>query len=160
MAQVKGANSPRNVQGESGSPEGNPAGVPGPSEVLVSGQQYLVRRLSTFDQFEIARKLSPVLSMMALQTDRAKLAQGFPQAFCALTAGLAKEDVEELYRLILGAVLRSQQGQWVPVYVSGQLAFVDIGMADMLNLVWAVLEAHRLVDFFAGGLSVMEGLQR
>jgi hypothetical protein len=129
------------------------------SQVTVGGNKYLIKRLNTFEQFEIARKLSPVLAMLAMQTDKNKLAEHFPQAYCALTAGLDPADIERINRLVFGAVLREQQGHFVPVYVSGMLAFNDIDMQGMLELIWAVLDAHRLPDFFTGSLSSLESLR-
>lgn len=138
----------------------SPQVTPAPDGLVSVGEhKYLVKRLNTFDQFEIARKLAPVLSMLAMQKDQSTLADRFPQAFCALTAGLDQADMDRINKLVLSAVSREQQGHFVPIYVGGMLAFDDIGMLAMLQLFWAVLEAARLPDFFAGGLSVLENLR-
>ncbi len=54
----------------------------------------------------------------------------------------------------LGVVSRNMGGDrgWAPVVASnGALMFDDIDMGTMLQIVWHVIAAHRLVDFLAAG---------
>lgn len=87
--------------------------------------------------------------MLALQKDRTVLRKNFGKAFCAMTANMQAEDVESVNNLCLSSVMRLQSNNvWANVMVNGQLMFVDISLNDMLDLIWHVIEEHRLVDFF------------
>jgi hypothetical protein len=185
MAQARTTGDPRHIHGAQGTDSGNiggerassghnisgtditghgfDAGGSAPSESridapVIDGNKYLVRPLNTFDQFEVARKLSPVLALLSSQKDKKKLSEAFPQAFCSLTAHLHKSDIEDIFKLAFSTVSRIQQNQAVPIYTAGQLAFSDIGMKAMLTLLWSVLEVNRLVDFFNGSPSVLDGV--
>ena len=116
----------------------------------INGYEYQFLKLDAFQQYHLARKLSPVLGLLALQTDREFLADKFPQAFCALTSSFSQEDAQDVLNRCLDAAQRKQQNAWGPVRINGAVMYADVleDMGVMLKIVWGVLEANRLVDFF------------
>ncbi len=119
----------------------------------INGSEYRTTRLSTFQQFDIARRLAPVLTMLALQKDPNKLETSFPQAFCGLTQGMEKPDIDIILSTCLSNVSRIVSGGAVPIYSGGLLAYDDIDLSTMLKLIWIVLVENNLLSFFSGALS-------
>jgi hypothetical protein len=116
----------------------------------IEGYEYQFSKLNAFDQYFLARKLSPVLGLLALQNNKEVLSEKFPQAFCALTAQLGEDESREIINRCLDAAQRKQQNAWGPVRVNGSVMYADVveDLSVMLRVVWGVLEANRLVDFF------------
>jgi hypothetical protein len=119
------------------------------AEFQINGEVYQARKLSALEQFHLGSKLAHVLAFLAVSEDRAKLADAFPRAFTAMSGHLPKEDMEGVFRTCWGAVSRRQPTGWVPVAPNGVLMFADIDdIESMLTVVWNVLQANRLIDFF------------
>lgn len=118
--------------------------------MIVAGHDYAVRPLTLTAQFSLAAKLAPIVAIMSLQGDRAVLKKNFPRSFAALCQTMPVEEQEWVLNTCLGVVSRCDVGvPPAPVWVGGMPAFQDIDMRVMLELVWEVIEAHKLVDFFS-----------
>lgn len=125
--------------------------------LTVGGIEYSVERLNAFDQYNVAKKLSTVLLLLS-SIQKKEGAEGAPSALefskllLAGTANLTNEDTNFVNRVCLTAVRRKQQGGAYAAMVesrTGQLMFDDIGVRELAELVWGVVEAHRMVDFFS-----------
>jgi len=118
-------------------------------EFKIGPHTYRVSKHNVFGQFDLARKLGPVIGLMTLQEDKAEQRKHFPQGFSILMGQFPKGDVDFVLDSCLSNVVRKQgEGGWVPVRVGGELAFVDINMQDMLIMVWEALEVNNLFGFF------------
>jgi hypothetical protein len=124
--------------------------------ITINGYDYQFSKLNAFDQYHLARKLAPVLGLLAMQNNREVLAGKFPQAFCALTAQFTEGDAQDVVNRCLDAAQRKQQNAWGPVRVNGSVMYSDVleDLDVMLKIVWGVLEANLLVDFFTERPSV------
>ena len=124
------------------------------SEFQINGETYQARKLPAIEQFHLGRRLAHVLSFLAAQEDRTKLAEAFPRAFTALSIHISQEDMDAVVKTCWGAVQRRQPTGWVPVAPNGVLMFADIDdMRCMLQVIWQVLNANGLIDFFGESLS-------
>lgn len=117
----------------------------------INGKEYRLPTLDVFQEFALASKLSPILSMMSLQEDRTVLARKFPQAFTALAVNMPRQDKDEVLAVALTGVTRQEPGSavWAPVYVNGRIMYQDISMQVVLQLMWELIVAHKLIDFFS-----------
>lgn len=117
----------------------------------IDGKEYQIPTLDVMQEFALASKLSRILSMMSLQQDRSVLAAKFPQAFTALAGELqmTREDREEMFSLCLSGVKRQEGGVWAPVVVNGRMMYKDMGLRVVLAIIWEIIIAHKMIDFFA-----------
>lgn len=122
-------------------------------EFQVNGQTYLAANLSAMEAFHVARKLSVVL--LGLGSLKSAAAEATPQRFAkaiiAMSGGLSREEAESAINACLAKVQRkAPDGRgWSPIVApQGTLMFADIGMGEMLEIVWHVLRENRLDDFF------------
>jgi hypothetical protein len=124
------------------------------TDFQINGVDYQARKLNAMDQFHLGRKLAHVLGFLAAQKDRSTLEATFPRAFTALSSHISKEDMDEVARMCWGAVQRRQPTGWVPLAPGGLLMFNDIDdMRSLLTVIWHVLQANGLIDFFVEPLS-------
>ena len=136
------------------------------AEFQVSGHKYRSERMSAFDQHTVASKLGGILLMMMPNANakRAKKeekqpmdAVHFSRAFLVLSADMRKDDMDLIFYLCLKGVSRAVENDqgWAPVLIdgSGAFAFQDINMPELLEIVWHILQQHRIPDFFAEPLS-------
>lgn len=146
--------------------------------VKVGEHSYQIGTLNAFQCHEIARKYSTVLLTVAelkkarqdeadarakLPPDIAELPQRSPpgpeefaRVMCTLSRPIPQIDVDMAIRVCLSVVTRQQAGGtgWAPVLApGGGLMFADIDMMQMLVLVWHVMEAHKIPDFFSSSLT-------
>jgi hypothetical protein len=117
-------------------------------EFLVDGHTYHVDPLSTFDQFDIARRVAPIVTMLLLQKDRTKLKEGFARAFVSLSSGISREDGQAILTLCMARVSRQSSVGFAPVVVAGKMMFEDVELPQMLELLWHVLLLSKIIDFF------------
>lgn len=118
----------------------------------ISGKKYRLPTLDIFQEFALASSISPILSLLSLQTDRVKLAEKFPQAFVALTGemGLSRQAKDEIIRMCLSEVMRDENSAFAPVMVDGKIMYQDMNLKVVLRIVWEILVEHKLIDFFSG----------
>lgn len=123
------------------------------NEFQVGKHTYRAKRLSAKDQFHVARKMS--YTLFQLGGDKTEKfvpsPKNFARVICVTTGGLAQSDLDSVLDVCLGVVSRQVSGDrgWAPIQTKGVMMFEDISMPEMLELVWHVIDAHRLVDFLA-----------
>jgi len=126
-------------------------------DIPVGGHAYRVEPLDIFDQFDIARRLAPIVTLLTMQKDREKLQKGFARAFVSMASGLSREDGQAVLVTCLSRVHRSQSGAYSPACMNGTMMFSDIGLQDSIDLLWHVLVASKIIDFFDVPPSVSKG---
>lgn len=118
-------------------------------EFEIKGVKYRTNKLSVFDQLKVSRKLLPVLAGMvsdfrgvqekirskeieaALETILPKIANA--------VSSLSDDDVNAILFPCLSVVSREHMKGWVPVCQHGEMAFDDIDLFTMLQLVARVV---------------------
>jgi hypothetical protein len=140
-------------------------------EFRVGQHVYRATPMSAFQQFEIARMLRNVLTGLALieeeiVSENKRLAEegkpskpapgprAFVQLMCSMAGGLTKSESAESTSLCLASVQRQvgagQGVGWSPIQIApGQLAYEDVDMSQMLEIVWHVLRSNGLIAFFS-----------
>lgn len=122
-------------------------------EFTIAGHKYRVEPLDVFEQYDIARRLAPIVTLLTMQKDRSKLKKGFARAFVSMSAGLSKEDGKAILTACLAQVSRNQGGAFAPIQSGGKLMFSDIKLEHSLELLWEVLVCSEIIDFFDVPLS-------
>lgn len=135
-----------------------------PNRVTVGAHDYSIGRMSVFDQAEIARRLSTVLVGLAMMKQANETEPLGPDAFATAMLTLSRPIPQPDWDWVLAkclSVVSRREGDtgWQPVRNrnSGDLQYADIGMTEMLELVWRVTEAHELPDFFSRPLASSPG---
>ncbi len=80
--------------------------------------------------------------------------ENFARVFLVTSGFVPQSDMDVALNACLSVVTRHVSGDrgWAPVASKdGALMFDDIDMGTMLQIVWHVIAAHRLVDFLAAG---------
>lgn len=124
------------------------------SEFKVASHTYKAARLNARQQFDVARRLSYVLVQLGgeKKPDFKPTAENFARIFLVTSGYVPQSDMDISLNMCLSAVSRNAGGDrgWVSISSSnGALMFDDIGMPEMLEIVWHVIAEHRLVDFLA-----------
>ncbi|WP_210459604.1 phage tail assembly chaperone [Pantoea ananatis] len=116
----------------------------------IKGIRYSASKLSVFDQLKVSRKLLPVLAGMLgdFQALRESSQGGnvnstietvLPKIADAV-AGLSEEDTNAIIFPCLAVVQRAHgKDRWVPVMQGNDLAFDDIDLFSMLQIVGRVV---------------------
>ncbi|QCT20841.1 hypothetical protein FEM41_14890 [Jejubacter calystegiae] len=112
-------------------------------EITIKEQNYRIAKLSVFDQLKVARKLLPVVAGVVgdfrdMQDGAASLETALPKIADAISS-LSDEDCNAIIYPCLAVVSRQHQKAWVPVFSQGELAFDDIDLMTMLQLVARVV---------------------
>ncbi|AZI87563.1 hypothetical protein EH164_11065 [Kosakonia sp. CCTCC M2018092] len=139
-------------------------------EFEIKGIRYSAAKLSVFDQLKVSRKVLPVLAGMLgdFQALRESSQGGnvystvetvLPKIASAV-AELSEEDTNAIIFPYLAVVSRRHgKDTWVPVFRDGVLAFDDIDLMSMLQIVGRVI-GDSLGNFLpASPASVTEGQQ-
>lgn len=118
-------------------------------ELTLKGEVYRLSKLSVFEQLKVARKLLPVLAGMLtdFQTIRekmhasegGKLIETLAPKIADAVAGLSDQDVDAILFPCLQVVSRQHMKAWVPVCRQGEMAFDDLDLSVMLQLVARVV---------------------
>jgi Phage tail assembly chaperone protein, TAC len=133
------------------------AAVPASSdEFEVGGNLYRARKLNAFDAYDVARKWSYVFLTMAKAENLNP--QTFAKAFVPFTAPVPKADNDFALELCLQSVQRKSSGDkgWFPIRVEGQMRYDDIGMMEMLEIVYHVIMLNKMIDFFEEPASILD----
>lgn len=118
-------------------------------EITIKDQQYRIAKLSVFEQLKVSRKLLPVLAGMVadfrhVQTKMSEkdtegaLETILPKIADAVSS-LSDDDVDAILFPCLKVVSRQHLKGWVPVCQQGNMAFDDIDLFVMLQLVARVV---------------------
>ncbi len=112
-------------------------------EITFKDADYRIGKLNVFDQLKVARKLLPVLA--GIVGDFRKLQEGgnaletvLPKIARTLS-DLSEEDCNAILSPCLQVVSRSHMKSWVPVMNQQVLAFDDIDLMTLLQLVARVV---------------------
>lgn len=137
-------------------------------EMEIGGRNYRIGDLDARKQFHVARKLGPIVSALvevmgraarmappepppaAAGEDAASLPRrwlsassdpiGALQPLIEALSTLPDESVDFILDTTLSAVSRQQPSGWAPVMSGGVLMFADLGLAEMVQLAFAVIE--------------------
>lgn len=118
-------------------------------EFEIKGVQYRITKLSVFDQFKVSRKLLPVLSGMlsdfqaikglAAKGDAATIMEKVLPKIAQSLSDLSDDDANAVIYPCLAVAQRKHHKSWVPVFADGELAFDDLDMLGMLQIVGRVV---------------------
>ncbi|MEP8780240.1 phage tail assembly chaperone [Enterobacter ludwigii] len=118
-------------------------------EITIKDQQYRIGKLSVFEQLKVSRKLLPVLAGLVsdFRTVQAKVnakdTEGALESILPKIAdavsGLSDADVDAILFPCLQVVARQHGKGWVQVCQQGSMAFDDIDLFVMLQLVARVV---------------------
>lgn len=121
----------------------------------VAGKKYVCAKMDVFKQNHIARKLAPVLLMMAnldVVGEATPTVGAYVHAMMASSGAIADHDMDYAVRSCLSVTARVQPGAAAPAPLldaAGGLMFADIESApELMEIVYRVLEAHRLTEVF------------
>ncbi|MEH0701426.1 hypothetical protein HPO94_03200 [Citrobacter portucalensis] len=128
-------------------------------EITIKDQQYRIGKLSVFEQLKVSRKLLPVLaglvsdfrniqSRLSAKDTEGALESILPKIADAVS-GLSDADVDAILFPCLQVVARQHGKGWVPICQQGAMAFDDIDLFVMLQLVARVV-ADSLGNFLQG----------
>lgn len=127
-------------------------------EFEIKGEKYRVAKLDVFQQLKVSRKLLPILA--GLMADIGSIKTLLPaggkienEQFDALApllekvlpriaeelSALSDEDTDAIIHPCLAKVSRLHLKSWIPVFNQGSLAFDDIDLFVMLQLVARVV---------------------
>lgn len=131
------------------------------TEFQINGQTYKAGKLDAFKQFHIVRRLAPLLAGMSdvlrggPTAAMARLKEDPLGAALPIIECLGKMPDDEANYVITSclSVVQRQQAQigWANLTSSqGDLMFEDIGMPEMLQITWKVLESN--VMGFSGAI--------
>ena len=118
-------------------------------EFDIKGNTYRAAKLSVFDQFKVSRKLLPVLSGMlsefqaikglAAKGDSVSIMEKVLPRIAQSLSDLSDADANAVIFPCLAVVTRQHQKSWVPVLQGDAIAFDDIDMLEMLQIVGRVV---------------------
>ena len=128
-------------------------------EITIKDQTYRIAKLSVFEQLKVSRKLLPVLaglvsdfrniqSKLSAKDTEGALESILPKIADAVSS-LSDADVDAILFPCLQVVARQHGKGWVPVCQQGTMAFDDIDLFVMLQLVARVV-ADSLGNFLQG----------
>lgn len=128
-------------------------------EFEIKGETYRIAKLSVFDQFKVSRKLLPVLSGMlsdfqaikelAAKKDSASIMERVLPKIAQSLSDLSDEDANAVIFPCLAVAARKHMKSWAPVMQGDVLAFDDMDMMDMLQIVGRVV-GDSLGNFLRG----------
>lgn len=118
-------------------------------EFEIKGVKYRAAKLGVFEQLKVSRKLLPVIAGMvsefrevqlrlASKDTEGAMASVLPKIADAVS-GLSDEDCNAILFPCLSVVSRDHMKSWVPVFSHDTLAFDDIDLPTMLQLVARVV---------------------
>jgi hypothetical protein len=124
------------------------------TEFTIGAHHYRADRLNARQQFDVARRLSYVLTTLGAEKspEFKPTPENFARIILVTSGMIPQSDMDAALNICLGAVKRKLHGDlgWGPIVASnGALIHDDIDMATMLELVWHIVSAHRMVDFLS-----------
>lgn len=147
------------------------------AQFTVGDHVYQSDRIGAIDQFNISRRLTPVVVALvplinlgatpeeisaAIGSDLAKNARLIEPALEAISK-MSDDDVQFILSKTLSKVQRGVKDPvtavvmaWSPLWGAGGLQYDDLSMPDMIRIVWNVL-SEQLGGFFSGSQSGLSG---
>lgn len=128
-------------------------------EITIKDKQYRIAKLSVFEQLKVSRKLLPVLaglvsdfrniqSKLSAKDTEGAMESILPKIADAVS-NLSDADVDAILFPCLQVVARQHGKSWMPICQQGTMAFDDIDLFVMLQLVARVV-ADSLGNFLQG----------
>ena len=118
-------------------------------EFEIKGNAYRIAKMSVFDQFKVSRKLLPVVSgmlsdfqaikMLAAKKDSVSIMEKVLPKIAKSLSELSDEDANAVIFPCMAVAARKHMKSWVPVMQGDVMAFDDLDMLDMLNIVGRVV---------------------
>ncbi|HEY1847062.1 MAG TPA: hypothetical protein VGH05_19695 [Buttiauxella sp.] len=118
-------------------------------EITIKEMNYRIGKLGVFEQLKVSRKLLPVLAGMVADFRRLQTARVEEEGSSALESllpkiartlsDLSEEDCQAIIFPCLSVVARQHMKGWVPVFSQGSLAFDDVDLLTLLQLVARVV---------------------
>src|SRR5690348_10037426 len=126
-------------------------------EFKIGEHHYRIGRLNARQQFDVARRLSFVLVQLGGEKNPEfkPTAENFARIILVTTGSVPQSDMDTALNICLSAVTRQMggdRGYAAVVAGNGAMMFEDIDMSAMLQIVWHVIDQHRLVDFLSAGV--------
>lgn len=142
------------------------------AEIIIGNRVYRPGRLDAFKQLHVYRRLAPVIAeagapLLSFFVDLMKANQGrkpddavtIPDGFDPrkalgpLSSAIAKlpdGDADYVIMTCLSTVTFqvTKDGPWVNLIVSGRMMHEDLGLGDIMKIVWGVLQEN-LAGFFS-----------
>lgn len=123
-------------------------------EFSIGAHHYRVGRLDARKQFDIARRLGYVLTMLGAEKNAEfkPTPENFARIILVTAGQVPQADMDTALSICLGVIKRKIPGEqgWAAIATStGAMMFEDIDMPAMLEMVWRVVSAHRMVDFLS-----------
>ena len=118
-------------------------------EVQVGDHKYLIGKLNAREQYDVFRRLGPSASIFEQELDQVH-APGVRFAggvYGDMLGRMPQSDSDWILNTCLNVVKRITGATPAPIFVSGRLAYEDIDMGEMLELVDLVIEDN-LRPFF------------
>jgi hypothetical protein len=147
------------------------------AQFTVGQNTYQYDKLGAIDQFNISRRLTPVVLALTPFIDLGRTTEEIAAAIAADLVGsikliapvleaVAKMSDDEVNYVLSKTLVKVQRGvkdpvtqaviAWSPVWSSGGLQYDDLSMPDMIRIVWTVLN-EQLSGFFSGNPSGSSG---
>lgn len=132
-------------------------------EFQIGPHTYRSSRLNARQQFDVARRLGYVLTMLGMEkvAEFKPTPENFARVILVSAGQVPQADMDAALNICLGAIKRRIDGAgvaehqaWSPIITpAGDPRYDDIDMPIMLQLVWHVISAHRMADFLSGSAS-------
>ena len=135
------------------------------STIEMDGNSYQIGKINALKQFHVSRRLGPILAAMGISLQT--LAKGMKPDMMdfaeivgpasAVLARMTDDDANYIIFECLGVVTRKQSdGRYSKVMIDGVMAFEDIELPGMLQLIVLVLQSN--IGNFLKGLGDEEKL--
>lgn len=123
-------------------------------EFEVNGFTYRAGKLNAFQQFDIARRLAPLMSEITGSIQDLAGPELHAEVIRVVALALSKmsdADCHYILSLCLSVVTRKVNDAWAAIYLAsaGRFMFEDIQMPEMLAITMKVIETN-LSGFFDG----------
>lgn len=121
------------------------------AEFSVGGQNYKSSKLDVFKQFDIAKRLAPVMSAVAEIARAGDVeVEELVVKIAPVISALPDADTHYIFNSCLDVTQRQQGDRWARVRApgSGGLMFQDIGLPELMQITFNVLKEH-FAGFFA-----------
>lgn len=124
------------------------------TEFAIGAHHYRAGRLNARQQFDVARRLGYVLTMLGAEKNAEfkPTPENFARIILVTAGQVPQPDMDMALNICLGVVKRKIPGDlgWAAIATpAGAMMFDDIDMPAMLEMVWRVVSAHRMVDFLS-----------
>ncbi len=136
------------------------------AEFQIGGVEYRTARLNARQQWNVVRRLAPLLAAAgdllklaapATEGDDAPKDDAFAAfaPFAEALAGLTDDASDYILDTCMRATARRSGDQWRPIFNGGVMMFDDIDMKAMLQIAWNVMQ-----ESLSGFLGDLPGLSR